>query len=94
MGSKEAETLMHRLLLGKDSVQGQLFAAILDYKSSILSAFHQSLLTYLQEQSIYYANPKNVHTDVSSNLDPRVGDFCTYLDGSKRTHFGIIKGVY
>ena len=39
MGSKEAETLMYGLLLGKDSVQGQLHAAILDYKSSILSAF-------------------------------------------------------
>ena len=54
MGSKEAEVLMHALLLGKDSVQGQLQAAILDYRPNILSAFHQALLTYLQEYAVYF----------------------------------------
>ena len=93
MGSQEAEILMHGLLLGQDSVQGQLHAAILDYRSSVLSAFHQSLLTYLQEHAVYYANPKNTHTNASSNLDPMVGDFVAYLDGSKCTHFGIINGI-
>ena len=81
MGRKEAEALMHGLLLGKDSVQGQLHAAILDYRPSILSAFHQSLLTYLQEYAVYFENPKNNHTDPQSNLSPKVGDFVCYKDG-------------
>ena len=84
---------MYGILLGKESVQGQLFASILDYKASILTAFHQSLLNYLQEHSIYYANPKNVHTDASSNLDPKVGDFVAYLDGSRKTHFGVVDAI-
>ena len=89
LGSKDVEELMYGILLGKESVQGQLLASILDYNASILTAFHQSL----QEHSIYYANPKNVHTDASSNLDPKVGDFVAYLDGSKKSHFGIVDAI-
>ena len=84
---------MYGILLGKESVQGQLFASIFDYKASILTAFHQNLVSYLQENSIYYANPKNVKTDLSSNLDPKVGDFVAYVDGSKMTHFGIVDAI-
>ena len=75
------------------SVQGQLHAAILDYRPSILSAFHQSLLPYLQEYAVYFENPKNNHTDPQSNLSPKVGDFVCYKDGGKRTHFGIIDAI-
>ena len=74
-------------------VQAQLFASIFDYKDSILTAFHQQLLTYLQENSIYYRNPKNVKGNLSSNLVPEIGDFVAYMDGSKRTHFGIVDAV-
>ena len=93
LGSKDVEDMMYGILLGKESVQGQLFASIFDYKASILTAFHQNLLSYLQENSIYYANPKNVKTDLSSNLDPKVGDFVAYVDGSKKTHFGIVDAI-
>ena len=93
MGSKEAEVLMHGLLLGKETVQGQLQAAMLDYRPSILSAFHQALLTYLQEYAIYYSNPKNEHSDSQSNLTPKVNDFVCYKDGGRKTHFGIIDSI-
>ena len=37
--------------------------------------------------------PKNVKTDLSSNLVPKVGDFFAYVDGSKKTHFGIVDAI-
>ena len=93
MGSQQAEVLMHGLLLGKESVQGQLQAAMLDYRPRILLAFHQALLTYLQDFAIYYRDPKNVHSDTQSDLTPQVNDFVCYRDGGKKTHFGIIDSI-
>ena len=47
LGSKDVEDLMYGILLGKEIVQGQLLASIFDYKASILTTFHQNLLSYL-----------------------------------------------
>ena len=58
LGSKDVENMMMNILLGKDSVQAQLFKSIFDYKDSILIAFHQQLLSYLQENSVFYKNTK------------------------------------
>ena len=93
MGSQQAEMLMHGLLLGRESVQGQLQAALLDYRPKILLAFHQALLSYLQDFAIYYRDPKNVHSDTQSDLSPQVNDFVCYRDGGKKTHFGIIDSI-
>ena len=43
MGSKEAETLMHGLLLGKDSVQGQL---MLPYWTTGLASYLHSIKAF------------------------------------------------
>ena len=75
LGSKDVEDMMMNILLGKDSVQVQLFASIFDYKDSILTAFHQQSLSYLQENSFYYKNTKNAKGNLSSNLVPEIGDF-------------------
>ena len=41
LSSKNVEDMMKSILLGKESVQAQLFASIFYYKESILTAYHQ-----------------------------------------------------
>ena len=50
----------------------------------------QQLLSYIQENSVFY---KNCDGNAPSSLVPRIGDFCTYQDGGKRTHFGVIDEI-
>ena len=84
------EGYMIQMLVGKDSIQHQLYASIIGYKDGILEAFHSQMLQYHQEDSVYYRNEKNGDKDASSSLLPKVGDFCIFKDGGQKTHFGII----
>ena len=84
---------MTSILLGSQSVQAQLFASIFDYKESILIAYHQQLLSYLQENSVFYRNEKNCDGNAHSFLVPKINNFCTYQDGGKRTHFGVVDEI-
>ena len=58
-----------------------------------MTAYHQQLLSYLQENSVFYRNPKNSNGDAQSSLVPEVNDFCTYQDVAKHTHFGIVDEI-
>ena len=58
-----------------------------------MTAYHQQLLSYLQENSVFYRNPKNGDGNAQSSLVPEVNDFCTYQDGAKHTHFGIVDDI-
>ena len=93
LSSKNVQDMMYNILLGNKSAQAQLFASIFDYKESILTAYHQQLLSYLQENSVFYRNPQNSDGDAQSSLVPEVNDFCTYQDGAKHTHFGIVDNI-
>ena len=48
------EEYMIQMLVGKGSVQHQLYASIIGYKDGILAAFYNQMLQYLQENSVYY----------------------------------------
>ena len=45
------------------------------------------------KNSVFYRNTKNAKGNLYSNLVPEIGDFVAYMDGGKRTHFGIIDAV-
>ena len=83
------EEYMIQMLVGKDSIQHQLYASIIGYKDGILAAFHSQILQYLQENSVYYRNEKNGDKDASSSLLPKVGDFCVFKEVGQKIHFGI-----
>ena len=44
LSSRNVEAMMTQMLLGKDSIQHQLYSSILDYKDGILMAFHTQML--------------------------------------------------
>ena len=68
LSSKNVEDMMTSILLGNQSAQAQLFASIFDYEESILIAYHQQLLSYLQENSVFYRNEKNGDGNAHSSL--------------------------
>ena len=56
LSSRNVEAMMTQKLLGIDSIQHQLYSSILDYKEGLLKAFHNQLLLYLQDNSVFYKN--------------------------------------
>ena len=42
---------------------------------------------------MFYRNEKNGDGNAHSSLVPKINNFCTYQDGGKRTHFGVVDEI-
>ena len=89
------EKMMADLLKGKESSEDDLSMALMTYSSNIISNFHQLILSYLKENSVFYADSRTglAAKQRESGLVPAVGDFVTYLDGAKKIRFAVITAV-
>ena len=95
MTSLQVESTMADLLKGKESTADRLSMALADYSSIMLSNFHELLLSYLQSNSVFYADSRTglANKQQESGLVPAIGDFVTFTDGSRKIRFGVVTDV-
>ena len=89
----DVHKFMNQLLDGKQQLENQLHLALLEYNKAILNDFHQLLLSYLQDSSVYYRDTRvgNDKKQRQSGLLPMKNDFVVFKASDNKLKFGLIE---